>query len=126
MGLDCYVKTAENVTLDSSGKVLGLDVVDEIGYWRKCWVLHEFFANYYQENVDEGELGFNCVYMLLNLDILLKAHKNLCDVANEQHLSFDKVPDYDVVDTNDINTLKKCISYLKENPNQSLVYYGWY
>ena len=92
MGLDSYIKYD-----DENGQ-------HEIGYWRKCHFIHEFFA------LRQDDLDFNCVNFYLDKSILLELFNEMCEE----------------VDTYDIDELKKVIKFLDVNPDKQLYYYGWY
>lgn len=121
MGLDCYMIAVPKDTEPKDN-----EEVTQIAYWRKNWFIHEYLANIYHEQIDPTDTEFNCCYMPLDLDLLHSLHHEMCEEAYSQMQSFDDIPYYDAVTTDDIDELKKAISYVKDNPNQSFYYYGWY
>lgn len=125
MGLDSYMFTAE-VEKDADGIIFSYSEKSEIGYWRKCWFIQEFLANEYHDTINPTDTDFNGTVMELNLDTLERLHFEMCKEANEQHSSFEEIEYYDIVDTNDINGLKKVIKFLKENPLETVYYMGSY
>ena len=108
MGLDSYIQYDDE------------DGQHEIGYWRKCHFIHEFFP------LRQDDLDFNCVNFYLDKTILLELFNEMCEEADRQNRSLEEVDGYDVVDTYDIDELKKVIKFLDTNPDKQLYYYGWY
>ncbi|OBX49460.1 hypothetical protein [Moraxella nonliquefaciens] len=125
MGLDSYIDVPEIIEFDDDGRVTNFISKKEIAYWRKCWFLHKYLANEYLE-IDPTEIEFNCVYIELTDSLLTGLHKAMCDEAYQQSLSFDEIEYYDVVDTDDIDELKKAIKFKTENPETKIYYHGWY
>lgn len=121
MGLDSYVFADDKATKDSKGIIELSDDSNGIGYWRKCWYIHSYMAEYYQQHYDENEYDFNCIPIQLNqemLEVLLK-------VMSQEHL-LDSLSGYSDIEEYDIEELQKVISYSKSNPDTPLYFYSWY
>lgn len=121
MGLDSYVLADDKATKDSEGIIELSDDCNGIGYWRKCWFIHSYMAEYYQQHYDENEYDFVCIPMQLNqemLEVLLKK-------MSQEHL-LDSLSGYSNISVYDIEELQKVISYSKSNPDTPLYFFSWY
>lgn len=121
MGLDSYVLADDKATKDSEGIIELSDDCNGIGYWRKCWFIHSYMAEYYQQHYDENEYDFDCIPMQLNqemLEVLLKK-------MSQEHL-LDSLSGYSNISVYDIEELQKVISYSKSNPDTPLYFFSWY
>lgn len=121
MALDSYIYTHDEATKDSEGIIELPDDRNEIGGWRKCWFIHSYMAEYYQQHYDENEWDFNCIPMQLNqemLEVLLKE-------MSQEHL-LDSLSGYSNIHDYEIEELQKVISYSKSNPDTPLYFYSWY
>ena len=121
MGLDSYVYADDKAIKYSEGIIELSDERRGIAYWRKCWFIHSYMAEYYQQNYDKNEYDFNCIPMQVNqemLEVLLK-------VMSQEHL-LDSLSGYSDIEEYDIEELQKVISYSKSNPDTPLYFYSWY
>lgn len=121
MGLDSYVLADDKATKDSEGIIELSDDCNGIGYWRKCWFIHRYMAEYYQQHYDENGYGFEGIPMQLNqemLEVLLKK-------MYQEHL-LDSLSGYSNISVYDIEELQKVISYSKSNPDTPLYFFSWY
>lgn len=121
MGLDSYVFADDNAIKGSKGIIELSDDSTGIACWRKCWFIHSYMADYYQQHYDENEYDFNCIPLQVNqemLEVLLKE-------MTEEHL-LDSLTGHSDISVYDIEELQKVISYSKSNPNTSLYFYSWY
>ena len=121
MGLDSYVFADDKATTDSEGIIELSDTSNGIGYWRKCWYIHSYMAEYYQQCYDEDEYDFNCIPMQLNQEML----EELLEVMTQEHL-LDSLSGHSDIEDCDIEELQKVISYSKSNPDTPLYFYSWY
>lgn len=124
MGLDSFMFTAD-VVKENGIIVIVLKKV-EVGYWRRCWFIHEYLTSIYLDTVDHKDSDFNGITMELDLPILLGLHEAMCYEAYMQNLSFDEVEIYDEIDSSKINELKKVIKFVKDNPTETVYYAGRY
>ena len=121
MGLDSYVYADDKAIKDSKGIIELSDERKGIAYWRKCWFIHSYMAEYYQQNYNKNEYDFNCIPVQLNqemLEVLLK-------VMSQEHL-LDSLAGHSNIEEGDIEELQKVISYSKSNPDTPLYFYSWY
>ena len=121
MGLDSYVVYDSTATKDSEGKIQLSGEHDPIAYWHKCWFIHIYMAEYYQEHYDEDEYVFNCVPMQLNQEML----ETLKQEMSKKHL-LDSLSGHSNISDYEIEELQKVISYIKSNPDTPLYFYSWY
>lgn len=121
MGLGSYICADDKAIKDNKGIIELSGDCNRIGYWRKCWFIHSYLAEYYQQHYDENEYDFNCIPMQLNqemLEVLLKE-------MSQEHL-LDSLTGYSIVSVYDIEELQKVISYIKSNPDTPLYFYSRY
>lgn len=121
MGLDSYVFADDKATKDDKGSIWLSDDSTGIGLWRKCWFIHSYMADYYQQHYDCNEYDFNCINMQLNQEILEVLFKEM----SQEHL-LDSLTGYSIISDYDIEELQKVISYSKSNPDTPLYFYSWY
>ena len=121
MGLDSYVYADDKAIKDSEGIIELSDDRKGIGYWRKCWFIHSYMSEYYQQHYDENEYDFNCIPMQLSQEMLEVLFKEM----TEEHL-LDSLTGYSIISDYDIEELQKVISYSKSNPDTPLYFYSWY
>ena len=121
MGLESYVFADDKaININKSITELSGDC-NRIGIWRKCWFIHSYMADYYQQHYDENEYDFNCIPMQLNQEMLEVLFKEM----TEEHL-LDSLTGYSIISDYDIEELQKVISYSKSNPDTPLYFYSWY
>ena len=121
MGLDSYVYADDKAIKDNEGIIELSDDRKGIGYWRKCWFIHSYMSEYYQQHYDENEYDFNCIPMQLNQEMLEVLFKEM----SGEHL-LDSLTGYSILSDYDIEELQKVISYSKSNPDTPLYFYSWY
>lgn len=121
MGLDSYVFANAKGIKDNKVIIELPDGCKGIAYWNKCWFIHSYFADYYQQHYDENEYDFNCIPMQLNQEMLEVLFKEM----TEEHL-LDSLTGQSIISDYDIEELQKVISYSKSNPNTPLYFYSWY
>lgn len=124
MGLDCYMFTAQVEKEDNI--IVNKTTKQEVAYWRKCWFLQNYLAEIYNHTVDSTDTEFNCSVLELDLEMLLDLHREMCHEAHAQNLSFEQYEHYDRVSSEDIDELKRAIQFVKNNPEETLYYMGWY
>lgn len=120
MGLDCYVYKAklQNViddeTVSDTSKHCKFQrlTLEEVYYWRKNYVLHNFFEEIYREKFGDEE-EFNCKLIRIRP----------VDIDNLKLMIFNR---YD-----DIDTLREYADFFKKAKKQlkdgfALFYEGWY
>ena len=121
MGLESYV-FADDKAINTNKSITELSGdCNRIGIWHKCWFIHSYMADYYQQHYDENEYDFNCIPMQLNQEMLEVLFKEM----TEEHL-LDSLTGYSIISDYDIEELQKVISYSKSNPKAPLYFYSWY
>lgn len=124
MGLDAYIIVMDKVHVDEQGNILQFLEREEIAYWRKNWWLHNYMHQEYTETVNSYDTEFNCKALQLSEKLLLDCLKQMSKELYRQSMSFD-TPEY-ILSTSDVAGLKIAIRYLRDNPKETLYYYGWY
>ena len=124
MGLDAYVVVIDEAHVDEQGNVLKFSEREDIAYWRKNWWLQKYMHQEYIETVNSYDTEFNCKALQLSEDLLMNCLNQMSEELYRQSMSFD-TPE-DILETSDIDELKKAIRYLRDNPKNTLYYYGWY
>ena len=121
MGLDSYVFADDKAIKGNKGIIELSDNSNGIGIWHKCWFIHSYMADYYQQHYDENEYDFNCIPMQLNQEMLEVLFKEM----TEEHL-LNSLTGYSIISDYDIKELQKVISYSKSNPDTPLYFSSWY
>lgn len=121
MGLDSYVFADDKAIKGDKGIIELSDDSKGIGYWNKCWFIHSYFADYYQQHYDENEYDFNCIPMQVNQEMLEVLFKEM----TQEHL-LDSLTGNSIISDYDIEELQKVISYSKSNPGTHLYFHSWY
>ena len=124
MRLDAYILVIDEAHINEQGYILEFTERQEVAYWRNNWWLQKYMHQQYEETVNPYDPEFNCKALQLSEDLLMDCLNQMSKELYKQSISFG-TPE-DILETSDVDELKIAIYYLRDNPKNTIYYYGRY